>query len=365
MYIVFICSLIALFLTWLESIGQLRGGMKIGFFLITFLGAIHYDYGNDYMAYYHIYEQCTSVPFNLKEILSGEVFKEPGWVLLCWFFKCIGGFFVMVFCLNVIQNIIIYKFITKEVNFRWWPMAVFTYLFSTSLYLLSFSMMRQMFVMIVFLGLWTYIKEKKWWIPLFVLYLCSFVHSSAIVLLPFSFFCFLPVRNGKLIGGCYLLLLLCLWLFKDALNGIFQYALTLDEGFLDYADTYGNDDNSMHIGLGFVINMIPFVLSIFFLTCNNNYSEAQHKLVALASVSFLITPFGQIIPIAGRLVMYFWVFNLGAVPLIYDNLKNRILKIGLISIYCFMLLYDYVIFFHSDVWIDKYSTFHTIFSQIF
>lgn len=364
MYIVFICSLIALFLTWQESIGRLKGGMKIGFILVTFLGAIHYDYGNDYLAYYNIYELCTNIPFDLNDILSREVFKEPGWVLLCWMFKYLGGFFMMVAILNIVQNAIIYKFIVREVDVKWWPMAVFIYLFSTNLYLMSFSMMRQEFVTVVFLGMWRYIKERKWWIPLIVLYLCSFIHSSAIVLLPFSFWGFLPVNKGKIIGIIYVTILLSLWLFKDTLNSIFTYSLALDDSFSAYADTYSNDDNSMHIGLGFVMNMIPFVLAIVLLTSKFNYSGDKRRLVAMAAVSFLITPFGQIIPIIGRISMYFLIYNLGAIPLVYNNLKNNIIKYGLVAVYCFMILYDYYIFFHSEVWIDKYSTFHTIFSQI-
>lgn len=363
MYIVFISSLIALFLTWQESIGRLKGGMKIGFFLVTFLGVIHYDYGNDYLAYYKLFESCTSIPFDLNDILSREVYKEPGWVLLCWMFKYLGGFFMMVAVLNIVQNVIIYKFIAREVDVKWWPMAVFIYLFSTNLYLMSFSMMRQEFVTIVFLGMWRYIKECKWWIPLIVLYVCSFVHSSAMVLLPFSFWGFFPVNKGKMIGITYVILLLSLWFFKDTLNSVFKYSLTLDESFSAYADTYGDDDNSMHIGLGFAMNMIPFVLSILFLS-SKQYPESQRKLVAMAALSFLITPFGQIIPIVGRISMYFLIYNLGAIPLIYNNLKDNLIRYGLVAIYCLMILYDYYIFYHSEVWIDKYTTFHTIFSQI-
>ena len=47
MYIVIICSLIALLLTYLESTNQVKGGMKWGLVMVTILGMIHYDYGND------------------------------------------------------------------------------------------------------------------------------------------------------------------------------------------------------------------------------------------------------------------------------------------------------------------------------
>lgn len=366
MYIVIFCSFLALFFTVLESKFQIRGGMKLGFILVTFLGIIHYDYGNDYMSYFNVYNEVTSYSFDLKGILDGYYYHEPGWALLCWLFKPIGGFFMMVAVLNVIQNYIIYNFIKCFVDYKWWPMSIFVYLFTTSFYLMSFSMMRQEFVVIVFLGLWTFIEKRKWLLPLIILYLCSFVHSSAQVLIPFVFWGYLPMKNGKLIGVFYAILLLVLWLFQDILNNIFQFALTIDEGFSGYANTYGtNGNNGVHIGLGFVIYMIPFVLSILLLLSKRDDLSVQTKqLIALSAISFLITPFGQIIQLVGRLSIYFSIFSIGAIPFVYKNVKNGYLRISLVALYTFVVLFDYYSFFQNPVWVDKYSNFHTIFSHI-
>ena len=121
-------------------------------------------------------------------------------------------------------------------------------------------MMRQGFVLIIFLGMWKYIKDKKWWIPLIVLYLCSFIHGSATVLIPFAFWGYLPMRNTKYIGIGYVTLLVGLFLFKDSLNYIFEFAISLDDGFSEYADRYENDDKGLKFGIGFLINLIPFFL---------------------------------------------------------------------------------------------------------
>lgn len=359
------CSVIALFLTYLESRGQMRNGMKLGFMLLTILGAIHYDYGNDYMPYYELANQVTNQSFNLSEILSKDVFRDPGWVLLCLLFKPIGGFFMMVAVLNVIQNIIVYKFIKENVAQKWWTFAVFVYLFATSFYLMSFSMMRQMFVMIVFLGMWKYIIQRKWWIPLVVLYLCSFIHGSAKVLIPFAFWGFVPMKNAKYVGIGYGVLLVVLWFFKNTLNDLFLFTMTLNDGFSEYADTYGNDDTGLKLGLGFIINMIPFVLSLIFLMSKkNNYPSQAKSLVALCAISFLITPFGQIIRLISRIGVYFGIFSIAALPYIYDNIKNKTCRSVLLSLYILITLYDYYLFFTDSVYSEEYSTFHTIFQQI-
>ena len=365
MYLVIFCSLIALLLTYLESKNQVKGGMKWGFVIVTILGMIHYDYGNDYMSYYDVYKQVTSYSFNLQGILAGDYFREPGWVLLCWLFKPIGGFFMMVAVLNLVQNIIVYNFINKYVDKQWWAVAVFVYLFATSFYLMSFSMMRQSFALIMFLGMWKYIKDRKWWIPLVVFWLLSFIHSSAIILIPFAFWGFLPVNKGKVVGVSYAIVLLLLWFSQNFLNDIFAYALTLDDDFSQYADTYGSGNNGLKIGMGFVVNMIPFVLSILFLLDKKqNYSNSQKLIVSLAAISYLVTPFAQIIPLTGRLGMYFGIYQLGSIPLIYSNIRNKVIRVVLLSLCLLMIFYDYIIFFSSPVWVEKYTEFHTIFDVL-
>ncbi|MDB8921186.1 EpsG family protein [Parabacteroides merdae] len=364
MYIVIFTSFIALLLTFLESKKVIQNGMKWGFVLVTFIGCIHYDYGNDYMSYLNIYKDVTQYDFDLKGILSGIYFREPGWALLCWLFKSIGGFFMMVAVLNIIQNYIVYRCIAREVDKAWWPVAFFVYLFSTSYYLMSFSMMRQEFVIIVFLGLWKYIKSRRWWIVLVVLYLCSFVHTSALVLLPFAFWGFMPMGKSKFIGAVYLVFLLLLWLGQEFTREIFVMSLNSEE-VVKYADAYGNRTNTIKIGVGFVLNLIPIILSLLFLfKKKKQYTVEERQLVALAIVANLITPFTSIIPLAGRLGMYFGVYSIVSYPLIYGNVERKDLRYVLVSIMIFMLLYDYVLFFNNPVWVEKYSEFHTIFPLI-
>lgn len=365
MYIVLLCSLIALLLTHLETKGKMNGGMKWGVILTAFLGVIHYDYGNDYMPYYEVFKQVTSYPFDIDAILAKEYYRDPGWVILCFLFKPIGGFFMMVATLNVIQNCIVYKFIKKYVDRKWWTMAVFIYLFVTSYYLMEFSMMRQIFVVIMFLGMWPYIIERKWWIPLIVIYLCSFVHGSALVLLPFAFWGFIPMDNAKYVGVCYAIVLMLLWLFGDTLNTIFQFAMTMDDEFSEYADRYENAETGLKLGFGFIINMIPFVLSVIFLLSKNRiYTTKEKSLVALGAIAFLIIPFGQIIRLVSRISTYFGIFSIAALPLIYGNIKNKMVRFGFVTLYVLITIYDYWLFFNEGAFVKSYSTFHTIFSQL-
>lgn len=366
MYIVLFCSLFALLLTWLESSGKLKCGMKLGFYVVTFLGCIHYDYGNDYMSYYDLYKHITSFKFELHRIIEGYYFREPGWTLLCWLFKPIGGFFTMVAALNIFQNWIIYKMFKRYVNPSWYTFSMFIYLFNTAYYLMSFTMMRQMLVAIVFFGLWPMISQRKWVKSLLIIFLSSFIHSSAIILIPFSFWGYMSIKNGKLIVITYLVLLLTLWLGKDFLNQLFLLTIENNEQFSGYADTYGKDMNKgLELGLGFAINLIPLILGMnFLLKKEKKITTDKKRLVALALVSSLITPFANIIQMIARLSIYFGVYNMVSYPYIYGVVANKPLRMMLLFLAITLSSYAYIQFFHNEVWIDKFTEFHTIFSQI-
>ena len=363
MYIVIFCSLLAFFLTYLETKGKINNGMAWGFVIITFLGAIHYDYGNDYMNYYDIYQDITSLKFDFKQVLDGYYYKQIGWTLLCWSFKPIGGFFTMVAVLNIVQNIIVYRFIRKNVKNNWIPLSVGIYLFSTSFYVLSFSMMRQMLVMVIFLGLWDLIKYKKWQIPFLILLLCSTIHSSSFILIPFAFWGYLPIKSVRLLGIFYIVLLGILWLFHDVLNNIFVYAIGLNEDFEYYANYYDDDNNKgLRLGLGFILNLIPFCLSIFYMfSKSDNISEQSKKLVALSALSFLISPFAQVLQLVSRVGMYFSIYSIASIPFIYGNIKNSNIRIILVSLFIIIMMYSYSDFWSSPIFKRSYSEFHTIF----
>lgn len=186
------------------------------------------------------------------------------------------------------------------------------------------------------------------------------------LLLPFAFWGFIPMQKTKYIGIGYAVLLLGLWLLQNMLNELFQFVMTLDDGFSEYADRYENDETGLELGLGFIINLIPFVLSILFLlSSKNDYSTQTKSLVALGAISFLITPFSQVIRLVSRVGMYFGVFSIASLPLIYDDIKNRNMRYGLTSLYILITLYDYYLFFTNSVFSEKYSTFHSILSQLF
>lgn len=362
MFIVVIIIILALLLTCLETQGLLRHGMMIGFSLLTILGAIHYNYGNDYMVYYNLYYTITSEPLSFNTLIEDSGYKEKGWVLLCQLFSKLGGFFMMVAVLNVVQNFIIYNFIRKNVNAKWWTMSVFVYTFTTVLYLMNFSMMRQGFVVCVFLGLWHFIENKKWVIAFLVIYLCSFIHSSAIVLLPFAFWGYIPVKNGKVLAMILGVLFVALWMSGQLLNSFLEIFMTVDT-FSEYFDTYSDLENNKTYGVGFALMMIPLILTEYYFFKIKDTDKIK-RMVLLSSLSFIIMPFSQMVPLIGRIGTYFTIYRIASVPIIYRSIKNRSMRLIYVILYVFLHVYSCWMFFTQGVFSKPYQTFHTIFEAI-
>ncbi len=369
MYIVIFCSLLALLFTYLETTGQFKRGMLCGFILVTFLQVIKFDYGNDYLSYYNEYLEIIQYEFNWQKIIEGTLHKEPGWALLFYFFKPFGdyGFFLMEALISIFQGVVIYKFIRRYVTDSKWPFAIAIYLFATSYYLMSFSMLRQSLVMTIFFALWPMIEQRKFIIPLIILYLCSFIHSSSIILLPFAFWGFIPLGKhiGRIFTIIYLTLFLALFIYKDFLNEIFSYVMMLNEDMETYQRNYEEENRIVTGGIGFILNLIPLYIALRYIA-NPQNSHSYKLLVALSSIGFIFLPFGQIIQLIGRVGLYFSIFSILTIPLTYSQIKNNVIRVSLTSIYVVILISGYIGFFRAPVWAESFGgDFNTIFSVIF
>lgn len=365
MYVVFFTSLLALYLTFRDSIYNMRGGTKYGFILITFIAAIHYNYGNDYMSYYTVFKNVTSTPFNWTSLMSKEIYREPGWALLCYIFKYLGGFFTMVAVLNIIQNYIYYKAITTYVPKQYWVYSVFIYLFTINFYVMNFSMMRQGFTVAVFMAMWPLLRDKKIWISLPLIFCLSFVHSSAKILYPFAFIGYLP--QNKKVTTAIALAMAILWVLlftNGALVEIFFTRILSISDMESYADTYSNANGGGTFGLGALIYLTPFFALLYFLFHDKEQSSEIRYFAIFALFSTVIAPFNHIIHIIGRVAIYFSTFSILSYPIAYSSITNKPIRYLLAGLIGTIIAYDYYLFFGGNGW-EAFKDFHTIFEIIF
>lgn len=362
MYIVIFCSFLALLLTYLDSRHILKGGMKWGFILVTLLAVIHYDYGNDYMGYYNIYKGFLGYS-SITSVLDSDVYRDFGWAAINYLFQYLGGFFSLVAVVSIIEGLVYYQAIRRYLPRDLWWFGTFIYLFATSFYLLNFSMLRQGLVIAIFIAVYPLIENKKWWLAAPILYLCSFVHGSALLLVPFAFWGFLPIKNGKAWVIAFAVILVAMYLSSQFLASIPQFVMENTDAFEYYEDTYSESDTTTKFGLGFVIYLIPTIVTILFLG-NKKADESTKRLVALSCLGAFFTPLSTVVPMIGRVGMYFGVFRIMALPVSYRAISNKTVRVGLTALYVAIILFDYYLFFNSEVFGEHYKEFQTIFSQI-
>ena len=224
MIVLLLVSFLALLFTYLEGVGKVINGLKLGILLVSTIAAIHYDFGSDYPVYFGDYKEFINSNYSLSDILKGNVVLgdfggrvfEVGWTLLMYIFSPFGitGFFLLVAFISYFQGAVVFQLIKKYVPDKWRVFALFIYLFNTSLYVGSMSGLRQTTAMTIVACALPLILNRKWLKSLLVVLLAFFIHKSAIILLHL-FSGVILVRKEK---NCYLFLFWQLLLFYTFLR---------------------------------------------------------------------------------------------------------------------------------------------------
>lgn len=364
MWVVVICSFLAIFLTFLDSKGVLKKGMLCGFVLVTLLGCIHYNYGNDYNQYMDFFQFVSERSLTMDDLVANSFFWEPGWVILNHIFSGLG-FFALVAFINILINIIYYRIIVKCVDKKWWPLAISIYLLSSSLYVLNFSMMRQGVAVALFLACWPCIRSGKFLKSLLLIIISALFHKSALLLLPFAFIGKFKIRDGKPIAILMGVILLSLYISTSLAPNLFQavssWASVFAKDTLDYYEK--NEILERTYGLGFLLNLIPFLIGLYLL-CKKNLPSETICLIIICMMSYIVAPFGSIMSMLIRYSYYFIAYQVIAIPRMYSMISNKAIKEAVVAIFCLMLLYSYFGFFSNPTYYKDYAEFHTIFEVL-
>lgn len=367
MLIVFTASLICLLLTYLDVSGRRKNGLAWGFALITIIQCIRYDYGTDYMNYYWGFYDFVSSNYTLHDVFFEELRRnnEYGWSFILWLFSFTGkyGFFIMNIVLGVVENLIFYFFIKNKINRQYWIFAVFVFLFTSSFYLLGLTMLRQWLAIALFVLAFGYIEDKKIVPSLVIVFIASTIHRSAVLLFPFAFLGYLPFKRKSVYGFVFLSLFVLLSFSGETLNTLLELFMGV-ESVEDYMNSYGENESGTSRGLGFILNLIPFIVAIYYLFTNNSENRRDKLLVILSCIGTMMIPFAGKLQMVQRLSLYFLIFTIAAVPITYNHISNKMIRLGLVSIFVLMHFYGYFLFFKDPSYIEKYTVYHTIFSAL-
>ncbi len=361
MYIVISTSLIAVLLAFLSKYKSFSKGLEVGFAIVTFIGCIHYNYGNDYEVYYYLWNTISQL--SLNELFTTEIHTEPGWRIINWLFKFENGFFALVAILNIIQNYIYYRVIKTIVPRNWWWLSMFVYLCTTTNYPLFFSMMRQGLAISLILASFLYLRKKKVMPTLGLIILASTFHSSALITLPIVLLNYSKYKRIPVFALIILFLTFIVYVFKDIIDFVMKAFLSMS--IFETYSTYTAGE-SVSLGLGFLLRIVPYLVSLYFLIAREQELSIEEKQITLISyVAFLFFPLATMgVTLVERIGYYFSIFQIVTIPLLYRKIKIKPIRNGLIFVLIYITWIMYYAFFQSEVWKDTMMDFHTIFEVL-
>lgn len=367
MIIIVTASFIAIVLAILDSAYELDYGTAIGMALMTILAAIRYDVGSDYLSYMDDFNLVSSYSYSdllfMQENLQNinPVFKDIGTSLMYRTFAPVG-FFGFVALISFLQGWIYYNFIVENVDreYYWFAMAI--YLFQFEFFVLPMSMIRQGLVIALMVWAWHFVCNKNYWMPVILSAFSFSIHKSSLIFIPFLFLYFVPMRKGKVVVITFVSLAIVMF-GAAQLMGVILEGIMGGELFMAYNASYA-DEGGGEIGMArILIAFIPFVLAMLYLW-DEDTMDGPRNMVALSVIGTLLLPFSFIIQMITRLGYYFNIFMVAVIPITIWQIRDQILRYGIMAVMLLLLLYEYYNLFTSSIWTEKFMNYQTIFSTM-
>lgn len=331
-----------------------NGELLLSFAVLFLFAALRYEYGNDYESYRRIF-------INAKDGINSEAI-EPLYYELN---KIFPSFQLLIAMLSLLYLFAVYKLITKYVDKKYIGLSVLITVINPYLFLMSLSAIRQAFVVALFILSLVIIQEKttkkllKFIVFLCVTVLSCFIHSTAILLLPFYFvyYCKHNIKRDYLVFVTTPIILLLFpeilsWLINAVLQLLFKNSLSY-WNYLTYLES--NDTNSLRALLLFLIFYIYVLL---------NLKKLDEKIYPIAKLYLCGLEFAILAyrySMFGRFQMYFDIFSVVTIPaIIKANLQARlspVKKVLYVYIFPCAIFMVYLLRYYSFFTTELYSSF--------
>ncbi len=357
MIVVLILNIIVVALTFLESKNLFKHGLLLSFILIFIFLAIRVDYGNDYEMYYNLYRQLGKRYVDFHELKDYDDHFEIGWRYLNKIFSFLGlNFNAFLACISLANCVVFYTIIKRYVPQDYYWLAVFLYVFNPDYMLIHLSAIRQLLAILILLVTLPLLLSKKY-VQFILLNLVSLLfHTSSmfiILLIPISLINWKYSKvNTVLIAVSYLLL----FVLSASISGFMDSVVSV---FFDRYSVYTDEKGEVTTGLGF---FVVFIFLSFLLLAKKNMDQSSQLLTNISIFSLLISVIGINLMMVYRLNMYFIPLLVLTLPLMVKHTEDFFQKRFLILLIMFFYLYNFFIFFESEIYREYYIHYQTIFN---
>jgi len=357
MYIAFIVGLFSVLSAYLSRYKEYKNGLTFSFILIFLFSALRYKYGSDYPTYLASFQEFNRAL--TPQILDFSRTMEPGWFVLCYIFKPFG-FFALTAFFALINCIVFYRFIKIYLPINYYWIAVFIYVFSPNLLLLSLSGYRQYLAIAIFLFSLQYIDQKKPFHYFFCITIASFFHFSVVIMFPIYLLRFFTWKINRMNFVIILVFFISLFFFGEFLQPLL-YSL-LEGNFTKYTGyLYVSQTKAVFSsGLGFSFIIVLCILTLYYERIVDRRTALLFK---IAIIGFMFFPLNLFFDWMDRISFYFVPSRIIVFTSIFIYIKQPMFKIIFICALIIYTLYTYYAFMNDDLWKPSYGTYQTIFSS--
>lgn len=227
------------------------------YLLLLFFFCFGYMVGSDWRAYEEFYEKLTK-----ENYVFYALYYEPGFVLYTLLFKCIGfSFWFYTILTKVISFTILYSFLYKMSNQRTFKFALFFFVAMYCCYLYIDAPFRNIIAITIFYISFNFLLKGETVKFILCTFLAMLFHTSAIFMLIIYFFRRSDFSQKKILGMYGLFLFFSI--YPNVIFGILLFILQPIPYLYNKILIYSNENISMGMSLGLIINIIMSFLLIF------------------------------------------------------------------------------------------------------
>ena len=358
----FLIGLISVLFAYISGITNQTKYLLISFVILLVFLSLRYDFGNDYMAYFEIYDDINDTSWSEVKDVSGigalGETMEFGFIYLLKFFTVFSDFFFFIFANSLLLCAAYFLLIKKYVSLNYAWMGVFLFVFDPNLMLVELSALRQTLAIICFLFSIQYLIKRNVVKYIICILIASSFHYSAIILLPL-YFAFSPKPVLRLEPFIYIGLYLFLLLFGEVLlHPIEAFTNTYLPKYLGYV----TDAEKANIESGYGLILYSFVYLVLLLFAKRD-TEADRVMYRIVAIFMILTPLSLILNMLTRMTFYLEPALVVVIPQMLSITTNRLFKISFIALLIFITLVTTRSHFNSDTYKENYYNYKTIFSE--
>lgn len=311
------------------------------FSILLLMLVLRYDYGNDYLSYFNIYQSIQK---------GAGIYNDIEPLYYIWNLYA-PSFYLIIALISLFYIVTIFVFIRENLKFNEYWMAVLIWLINPYLFLIHLSSLRQTIAICIFLCATYFIVKRSFFGYALMIILAMNFHISAVALLPLYF-----VINDKKVTLKQIIFIfsgIAILILTPLIDIIINSVLPYFPG--NYTYYYDNDTgNSLRATL---------LSSVYLIVIGCNLHKLKGKELIYGKLSLIATTLSVLafkISMLTRIGMYFDIFLIVTIPMILNKIDNKIIKVLIFLLIFTIYVLRYYAFFTNPMYSDHYIKYKSI-----